>query len=102
VATAQQGGAAAELVALLEQATPEVPPWQAAWHALPVSSQDAVAGFVLAAALARARNRGDLALVRGCLQVAHRTGLLAGPAPRHALTLLRRAAGYAHAATTPA
>jgi hypothetical protein len=95
VATPHQGGAAAELVALLEQATPEVPPWQAAWRALPVSSQDALAGFVLAAALARARNQGDLALVRACLRVAHRADLLAGPAPRHALTLLRRAAAYA-------
>lgn len=72
-----------------------MPRWQAAWHALPVSSRDAIAGFVLAAALARERNRGDLELVRGCLRVAHQTDLLAGPAPRHTLTLLRRAADYA-------
>jgi len=100
VATARHGGAAAHIVALLEQATPEVPGWQAAWHALPVSSQDAVADFVLAAALTRARNQGDLALVRACLRVAHQADLLGGPAPWHALALLRRAACYAPSSST--
>ena len=101
VAAVPQSGAAAELVALLERAGPKVPRWQAAWHALPVSSQDAVSGFVLAAALCRARNAGDLELVRACLRVAHAADLLTAPAPRHALTLLRRAAVYAPGSSAP-
>ena len=91
----RQHGPGPELVALLEEsAAGPAPRWQARWSELSAGQQDALTDFATAAVLARARNRGDLGLIRASLQIVSRYGSLAAPAPRQALALLQRAASY--------
>lgn len=68
-----------------------LPRWQNLLQALSSREQGALAPLVLAIALRRACAQGDLARLRSALEVALGCELTAGPAPRQAAALLRRA-----------
>ena len=70
---------------------PREPIWQGVFDQLDAARQASLAEFVLTIAMRRARATQDLELVRECISVALRCGLLAGPAVHQALALLQRA-----------
>ena len=65
--------------------------WLVAARALTPAAQDAIAPLILVAALRRARERGNMDLLRDALEVAVAHDLLGGPGPRQGAALLRRA-----------
>jgi len=93
-------GAGAAIVRLLENGDVKSR-WTESFGALDGRQQDSLAPLVLAAALRRARMKGDLRIVREALEAALAHDLIEAPAPRQAVALLRRAQAL-DAATTAA
>ncbi|SDP35526.1 hypothetical protein SAMN04515671_3855 [Nakamurella panacisegetis] len=81
------GGVVPELVQLLPPRDAE---WEAAFRAIDRPRQEALAPFVLAAGLRRARERTDLVVLRDLLEAALRLDETQTPAVAQAAGLLRR------------
>ena len=83
------GGAADSVYPLLRNRQAE-PRWQKAFRQLDLGRRETLAPLVLSTALRRARLSNDLGWVRESLQIALLHGLVDGPTPRQAVSLLRR------------
>jgi hypothetical protein len=77
-------------VARLLDSTAEHSSWRTAFNALSPRQQDSLAPLILTIVLRRAKDRGDLAGLRACLDLALRHRLVEGPSVRQAVALLRR------------
>jgi uncharacterized protein DUF6895 len=72
--------------------------WAASFSALTRGQQDSIAGLILAIVLRRAKDQGDLPLVRRALEIALVHDLIEGSAPQQAAALLRRSRAMGAAA----
>ena len=82
------------LLSLLDRLSAR-PRWQRNLAALSPRQQHSIAPLLLATVLRRAKEKGDLNLVRECLSVSLRHGLIDGSAASQAAALLRRSASLA-------
>jgi hypothetical protein len=91
VPRASSGAFGLALAGLLEGEAAE-PRWRVAFNALGPKQQNAVAPLILTILLRRAKDRGDLCVLRRAVELALAHGLAAGPAVQQAIALLRRSA----------
>jgi hypothetical protein len=87
----RSGGAGNLLLDLMESSGPRKR-WTDAARALAPKAQDAIAPLILVATMRRARERGDIGLLRNALGIAVGHDLVRGPGPVQGAALLRRAA----------